>query len=58
MEFMEKIIIDGKEYFRMEDSDIAKLPPFKHDNDMLNKIDNIKFDEVIKLIGPPQKRYK
>jgi hypothetical protein len=32
---MKKIVIDGKEYFQMELSDIEKLPKQNHSKDML-----------------------
>jgi hypothetical protein len=34
---MKRVIIDGKEYLQMEQSDIDRLPPMKLDKDMLKK---------------------
>ncbi len=44
---MKKVIIDGKEYFQQEDSDIEKLPKMPVDKDILTKY---KYNEMKEAI--------
>jgi len=43
---MKKVIIDGKEYFQMEDEDINRLPPMNYPKNLLTHCQVCKNEKI------------